>query len=269
MLEMGVMHIDKALFTDYRDKRKPQEPGVVRLLPTNLVKKLPVRILIDTLNLNKALVEYEEVNEKTGVSGKITVADLNARVTKIRNYNLSSRDSLQVNATGYIEHMLFTRLNVKESYADSLSGFVMAVQMDSTDLTVLNPVLKPLALAELKSGYLDSLRMFVVGDDEMAYGKINMNYHNLKVRISRPDEKKTIFRGIISFFANSLIKNKNDGKPGTVFFKRIRNRSAVNYLVKITLSGVSSSIGIKKSDRLARKNKPQTLQRNFKMAQPK
>ena len=268
VLEMGVVNIKDASFSDYRDKRKPQEPGVVRLLPANLIKKIPVRLLVDTLNLNSSHVEYEEVNEKTGVSGKITVSDLNGKVTQIRNYNLDDRDSLQVKATGYIENKLFTHLNVKESYTDPLGGFVMTVKMDSTDLTVLNPVLKPLALAELKSGYLDSMYMYVVGREEMAYGKMRMAYHDLKVRITERDEKKSVFRGIITFFANSLIKNRNTEKLGTVFFKRLRNRSAVNYLVKITLSGVSSSIGIKKSDRLARKNKQQTVHRNFKLVKP-
>ena len=95
-----------------------------------------------------------------------------------------------------------------------------------------------------------------------------MAYHDLKVRIIKNDEKKSVFRGIITFFANSLIKNNNTDKLGTVFFKRLRNRSAVNYLVKITLSGVSNSIGMKKSDRQARKNKQQSVHRNFKLVKP-
>ena len=268
VLEMGVVTINDASFSSYRDKRKPQEPGVIRLLPANLIKKIPVRLLVDTLNLKNAHVEYEEVNEKTGVPGKITVGNLNGTVTQIRNYNLSNDDSLHLKATGYIENKLHTHLNVKESYTDPLGGFVMTVKMDSTDLTVLNPVLKPLALAELKSGYLDSMYMYVVGREEMAYGKIKMAYHDLKVRIIKNDEKKSVFRGIITFFANSLIKNNNTDKLGTVFFKRLRNRSAVNYLVKITLSGVSNSIGMKKSDRQARKNKQQSVHRNFKLVKP-
>ncbi|WP_276501175.1 DUF748 domain-containing protein [Terrimonas pollutisoli] len=268
VFEMGVVTINEASFSSYRDKRKPQEPGVIRLLPANLIKKIPVRLLVDTLNLKNAHVEYEEVNEKTGVPGKITVGDLNGTVTQIRNYNLGNRDSLQLKATGYIENKLHTHLNVKESYTDPLGGFVMTVKMDSTDLTVLNPVLKPLALAELKSGYLDSMYMYVVGREEMAYGKIKMAYHDLKVRIIAKDEKKSVFRGVITFFANSMVKNKNTEKLGTVFFKRLRNRSAVNYLVKITLSGVSSSIGLKKNDRLARKNKQQTIHRSFKIVKP-
>ncbi|MFC0772247.1 hypothetical protein [Terrimonas alba] len=268
VLEMGVVTINDAAFSSYRDKRKPQEPGVIRLLPANLIKKIPMRLLVDTLNLKNARVEYEEVNEKTGVPGKITVGDLNGTVTQIRNYNLGDGDSLQLKASGYIEKKLHTHLNVKESYADPLGGFVMTVIMDSADLTVLNPVLKPLALAELKSGYLDSMYMYVVGREEMAYGKIKMAYRDLKVRIIKNDEKKSAFRGIITFFANSVIKNNNAEKLGTVFFKRLRNRSAVNYLVKITLSGVSSSIGLKKNDRLSRKNKQQTIHRNFKIVKP-
>jgi len=126
--------------------------------------------------------------------------------------------------------------------------------MGPADLTILNSILKPLASAELRSGQLDSMSMRVTGREAFATGEMKMVYRDFKINVINTNNKK---RGLISFFVNSLIKNKNTEKMGTVFFKRLRDRSAINYLVKITLSGVSSSIGIKKSDKLARKNKQQ------------
>ncbi len=269
VLDMGVITIDNGFLTNFRDKRLPRKPGIVRLLPANLVKSIPVRILVDTLKLKNTHIEYEELNEKNGAAGKINVEKLNGRITHFRNYNLSGKDSLHINATAYLENKLFTKLNFKESYTDSLGGFTMIVKMDSADLTMLNPILKPLTSVELKSGRLDSMIMRVVGREALAFGEMKMIYSDLKVRAIVNEEKKRSFmRGIITVFANSLVKNNNTKRTGTVFFERLRDRSAINYLVKITLSGVSSSIGIKKSDKLARKNKNHLINRQIPLANP-
>ena len=95
------------------------------------------------------------------------------------------------------------------------------------------------------------MSMRVVGREALAFGEMKMAYHDLKVNVVNTKKK----RGFLTFLVNTMIKNKNTDKKGTVFFERLRNRSAINYLVKITLSGVSSSIGIKKSDKLLRRYK--------------
>lgn len=254
VLKMGVVTITNGFMYDYRDKRQPREPGIIRSLPVNLLKKIPVHLQIDTVKLNNAYVEYEEVNEKTNAAGKIAVTKLNGRITHLRNYNLSATDSLHIRANAFLEGKLFTKLDLKESYTDPLGGFLMTVQMGPADLTILNPILKPLASAELRSGQLDSMTMRVTGREALAFGEMKMVYHDFKINVINANNKK---RGLISFFVNSLVKNKNTDRMGTVFFERLKDRSAINYLVKITLSGVSSSIGIKKSDKLARKNKQQ------------
>jgi len=253
VLEMGVISVSNVYMTDYRDQRKPREPGVVRSLPVNLLKKIPVHLLVDSVKLENAHIEYEEVNKKTNEAGKITVARLNGHVAHLRNYNLQAADSLHINATAFLENTLLTKLDMKESYTDSSGGFSMNVQMGPADLTILNPVLRPLASAELRSGLLDSMNMHVTGREAFAIGEMKMVYRDFKINVINTNTNKK--RGLLSFLANSFVKNKNTEKKGTVFFKRLRDRSAINYLVKITLSGVSSSIGIKKTDRLAKKNK--------------
>lgn len=253
VLEMGIVVVSNAQMTDYRDQRKPREPGVVRSLPVNLLKKIPVHLLVDSVKLENAHIEYEEVNKKTNETGKITVARLNGNVAHLRNYDLQAADSLHINATAFLENTLFTKLDMKESYTDTLGGFSLNVQMGPADLTILNPVLKPLASAELRSGLLDSMNMHVTGREAFAIGEMKMVYRDFKINVINTNTNKK--RGLLSFIANSFVKNKNTDKKGTVFFNRLRDRSAINYLVKITLSGVSSSIGIKKTDRLAKKNR--------------
>lgn len=264
VLDLGTMQINNGMMTVFRDMRKNREPGVVKLLPVNLLKKIPVHLQVDTLNINNAKVEYEEHNEKTNQAGKVTVADLNGQVINLRNHDLKKNDSLHTVATAFIQNKIPTWLYVKESYTDSLGGFVMTVQMGHADLTVLNPVLHPLVSAEVKSGKLDTLTMRVIGREAHSYGEIKMLYHDLKVAVLKNGEnKRSLLGGIKSFFANTFIKNKNTEKTATVFFKRLRDRSAMNYLVKITFNGIINTVIGKKNKKSYRMHKEEIKEKSL------
>lgn len=255
ILSAGTIEVKNGFLTDYRDKRIPREPGIVRPLLGSQLKQLPFKLEADSIRVINALVEYEEVNEKTNKGGRIRVEQLNGNITHVRNYNLQPGDSLYLTATALLAGTIPTALQVKEDYTDSLGGFHMHVDMGAGDLTILNPILSALASAELKSGILDTLVMEVVGREEMAYGQMKMLYRNLKVKLVQvdPGKRKAFKLAILNFFANTIIKNKNSRKSGTVYFRRLRDRSAINYLVKITLSGVLSNVGVRKAERISRR----------------
>lgn len=255
ILDLRSITVKNAWADDFRDKRVPREPGVVRPLPVNHLKQFPVRLSVDSLILNNAWVKYGEYNEKTAAAGWIHVTRLNGVVTDIRNYGATASDSLRIRASAYLEDSVFTALQVNGSYTDTSGGFIMDVQMGAADLRVMNNALGPLAGATLRSGYLDTLTMHVTGKDDMAYGEMTMVYHDLKVMLTgKPNkEKRSFFRGAVNSLVNTILRNKNTDRKGTVFFIRLRDRSPINYLVKITLSGVGSSVGLGKNKRQLRR----------------
>lgn len=265
ILDIGSVDITNGFLTDFRDKRTPRQPGYVTLLPSGIVKSIPVKLQIDTTRLVNTNIIYEEVNDKNNKTGKITVGRLNGLVTQLRNYNLTATDSLRIRASAYLADTIFTKLELRESYTDTLGGFLMTAQMSPADLTILNPILIPLVSAEIKSGYLDTMTMRVVGREYLAYGEMKMLYHDLKVKVIRNSQKreKSFITGTLNFFANAIVKDKNTDKTGAVFFIRLRDRSAINYLVKMALSGVTSNVGIKKSKRMIRKYRKEIKDRNL------
>jgi hypothetical protein len=95
----------------------------------------------------------------------------------------------------------------------------------------------------------------VIGREELAFGEVKMFYHGLKVKVERKNKTSKTFSGFATFLANMLIKNENKSRVSPVFFQRLRDRSAINYLVKIALNGMSSSVGLGKSKRMIRKHK--------------
>jgi len=157
-------------------------------------------------------------------------------------------------------------LKLKESYTDSLAGFLLSANMKPADVKVLNPVLIPLVSAKLESGFLDTLTMRVKGNEYVSIGEMRMYYHDLKVKLldKGVDGKQSFFKKLASFASNSfVIKKNNHSRTGDIYFERLRNKSTMNYLVKIVFSGIGSNIGLKKSKKQLRRYKKGQSKRNL------
>jgi hypothetical protein len=118
----------------------------------------------------------------------------------------------------------------------------------------------PLSSLKIIKGYVDTISMSAVGREYQAIGKMKMFYHDLKIRIliDGDENKRKFSNSLLNFFANSfVIRNKNTSRTGDVFFVRNRDRSAINYIIKITLSGIASSVGVNKTRKILRNYKKQ------------
>ena len=262
IFRVGRMQINDVDFNDFRDNRLPFRSGKIKPLMVNRVKSIPAKISLDTLVFNNANITYAELNPKTDQTGIILFNRTTLKAFPVRNFDFKETDSLRIHANGYLMDSIWVRLRLKESYTDTLSGFLLTLRMKPVDMRVLNPVLLPLASARLKSGFLDTLQMRVAGGEYLAFGEMNMRYHDLKIEILK--NGTTVRRGLLSLLANSfIIKNKNVNRKSSVFFIRNRERSPINYLIKILMSGVNSSIGAKSNKKIMRQYKKELNQRNL------
>ena len=252
-LKIGIVNIDNTVFSDFKDKKLPFKAGIIKPLPVNIIKKIPLRLSIDSVLLNNSFIEYTETADKSKGSGTIPITRMAITLTNIKNYGFTGTDSLRILAIGYLMDTAWLRLRVKESYTDTSAGFLMTLRMKPADLRILNPVLIPLSSVKLVSAYLDTLSMRAVGREYISLGEMRMLYHDLKIRILKNGDEmnKTLLSRLTNFIANSfIIKNKNTSRTGKVFFIRVRDRSALNYLIKIAMSGITSSIGAKSNRKI-------------------
>jgi hypothetical protein len=266
VVSIGVMKVDNVLFEDYRDNSLPFKSGIIKMLTVNKIKSIPFKISADSVLFTNSKVTYTEVNAKTKREGNITVDRMFLRAFPVRNYGLNDTDSLRLQANGYLLDSAWVRIRLRESYTDSLSGFLLTLRMKPTDMRVLNPALEPLAGLRFRTGFLDTMNMRVHGNDYMAYGDMQMLYHDLRVQIilTEDPKKKRLLTNLLNFLANTfVVKNKNTNRTGKVFFVRDRERSSINYLVKMVLSGVNSNIGVRKTRKLVRQYKKELRQRNL------
>jgi hypothetical protein len=260
IVRIGDLNITNPYFTSYRDKRPPFKAGIIKPLPSKLIQKIPFPVSIDTINITNGMIVYSELNDKNNETGVIPVTRMSGDIFPIRNFDLTEKDSLRIRLNGYLLDSSWIRLRTRESYLDSLSGFLITLRMRPRSLLYLNKVIEPLASVKIQSGELDTLVMRAIATDHLSLGEMRMFYHDLKVKFLRnsSEDKKRFLTGLMTFIANSfVIKNKNKKRVGIVYFPRIRDRSFINYYIKIAMSGMASSVGAKKNKRLLRKYKKQ------------
>jgi hypothetical protein len=262
----GNVAIDQPYFTSYRDKRPPFRSGIIKPLAAKLVQQIPFKVSVDTILIADGNAIYTELNDKTNEAGEVKITRINGDIFPIKNVDIKNTDSLRIRLNFYLLDSGWVRLRTRESYMDSLSGFLITLRMKPHSMLYLNKILAPLASIKLQSGYLDTLTMRAVGREHLSLGEMRMNYHDLKIQFLKDgkEEKKRFLQSLITFIANSfVIKNENKKRVGIVYFPRLRDRSFINYYIKIAMSGVASSVGAKKNKRLLRRYEKQLKTRQL------
>jgi hypothetical protein len=254
-VRVGSVEMHRPLLTVYKDRRIPYLKGIVKPLPTQMLRSIPLPIRIDSLRWRKGTILYEELNDVTDRSGTVPLTSTELLLTNIRNEGASETDSLGLTAETRLLDKADIRLGFKESYTDTLNAFLLNVKVGRFDLTELNGILEPMASARIRSGHLDTLRLKAIGREYLAWGKMQMYYSDLKVQFldKSDNERKTLLTRLSNFLANTALRQGNRKKTGTVYAERNRERSVFNYWIRIVLSGALTNAGIRGNDRQERR----------------
>jgi hypothetical protein len=266
IFKAGTISIAKPLITIYRDKRPPFRAGYIKPLPVDMMKKIPFLVDVKKVELGDGLLQYTELNDKTAAEGTVSIHHLNASVSNIKNFGLQQRDSLGLRLDGYLMDSGQISLRLKESYTDTLSSFLMTLRMKPTTLSFLNPILAPLSNIKIESGVIDSLQLRAIGREHLSLGEMNLYYHNLKIKFLKDgDETQTSFKSrLLTFVANTFFINKNNSnRKGIVYFERLRDRSFISYIIKMTFSGLASSVGAKSNKKYLRRYQKELKQQQL------
>jgi hypothetical protein len=231
-----------------------------------MITNISLPVSVQKVNLINGTLSYTERNAKTRAEGALYLKRLNGGLANIKNRNLSSTDSLSLTLNAYLMDSALINLRVKESYTDSLSGFLMTLRMQPTTLSFLNPVLAPLSNIKFTSGTIDSFHVRAIGQTDLSLGEMRMYYHDLAIKLVKDGEedKSTFFGNVATFLINKLVINKNNnGRTGIVYFERGRDRSFFSYLVKMTFSGMATSIGAKKNSKYMKQYRRELKERQL------
>ncbi|MBD0350607.1 MAG: hypothetical protein ICV65_05585 [Flavisolibacter sp.] len=257
-LLLNTMQVSNPVLTVYRDKLPPFRSGIIKPLPVDMIRRISYPVSVQRVNITDGMLSYTERNAKTRAEGTLHLTHITGRLRNIKNRDIKDDDSLSLHLDGYLMDSALVNLHVKESYTDSLNGFLMTVRMKPTTLTFINPVLMPMSNVKIVSGTIDSFHLRAIGREHVAIGAMNMYYHNLRIKLIKDGdaEKTTFMTNVLSSLINTfLIRKNNNGRNGVVYFERLRDRSFFNYVVKITFSGMVTSIGVVKSRKYLKRYK--------------
>jgi len=255
-VRIGSVRMQSPSLEVYKDRRIPYRPGEVKPLPTALLARIPIPLAIDSLRWREGTILYEELNDVTGRPGVVTLDRTEALIVNARNIDIEDGDSLLFIGKTRLQDRADIRLGFKESYTDTLNGFLLSVRVGPFELTELNEIIEPMASARFRSGRLDTLHMQAVGRNDIAWGKMQMYYEDLRLQfLNREDnERKTLATRLSNLLANTALRQGNRRKTGTVYAERNLGRSVFNYWIRIVLSGALTNAGIRGNDREERKS---------------
>ena len=176
--------------------------------------------------------------------------------------NFNRADSLSINIAGSLLNQAPFNVSIHQSYKDSLFGFRLNLRAEPVSLSILNPLLAPLSNVKFVTGYLDNFQMNVIGNEDLAYGKMKFYYHDMHIKLLKKGgtEKTKLLKSTESNLVNFFyVRNNNRSRTGLVYFERLKDFSFFNYITKIIFSGIGTSIGAHDNGKYERLNRKKDL----------
>ncbi|TDS18522.1 uncharacterized protein DUF748 [Maribacter caenipelagi] len=214
----------------YRDKSR-LEDFTNKPLYGKLLQKLPFKVAIDSVFIEKGAIVYEENIPNNVKAGALSFENLDAEITNLSNKtNVEEPVQIQLNAdlmgTGKFH------LNWQFDVYDPRSTFLISGGLSNFNTSSLNDFLVP-NLRTQTTGTIDQLYFTISGDEYVATGDIKMRYEDFKFQVLNKERNgvKKVLSFIGNLFINDGSKTDDDGyRYGDIETERVQNKSFFNYL---------------------------------------
>ena len=158
--------------------------------PNLALQRLNWDILADTVVIKSTNIAYTEYNPKTDSKGKVYFKDLNGRIFHVTNDSTFLKKNHTADA--YLQTYIMGKGKIDVHIAFNLVDKKGAFSYDGTlgpmNLTVLNPLTKPLAMLTTKSGEVQGMEFNIKGNVDGAKGKLILRYTDLNIAILKKDD---------------------------------------------------------------------------------
>ena len=233
------LSLDHFFIQPERDMRRPVDSTFKPLL-TGMIQKIPIHLVLDTVFLQDAAVVHNVIAAKSGEEGKIFFTGINGWISNVKTFRFKDDDTLRIRVYSKLMGKGNLYMRFRESYRDSLQGFLLTARMGKFWMPDLNPVLVPLTMIKITKGQIDTLWLQAHANDLMAFGSMQINYRKLHVEKLDKQQKK---QGFITWLANIIVRTSNH-KAGTIYVERLQDKAIFNYWGKIALSGLLTNIRV-------------------------
>lgn len=256
----------------FRDKRLPFR-NPYKPLPIEALYNLPIGLMIDSVIVNKSYVEYEEFADDADSAGHIFFDDIYATIKNINNTEADRKGNITMIAAssfmGQGELKVNTVLPLNPAKQCKVKG-----SLQNMDFAKLNQMIEPQIKIRAEAGRLNKMDFEFTYDDDQSNGKLEMEYHGLKLVTFREEEQvekinrrknrrkkngdseesdERVMKAPLKTFVLNVIIRKNmddniaeDKRTGEIGFVRDKRRSIFNYWAKSMFSGIKSAYNLDK-----------------------
>lgn len=215
--------------------------------PHQLLQKLSIPVMIDSLKASRVDLAYMEVNAKSLQAGTIQFSQVGGLFRNITNIDSMIARNRHLTADLDGVFMKKGKLQARFDFLlnDKNGSFAVSGRLNDMDGRELTPITRPLALVEIKSGYVQEVTFNMQGNEKGASGTVKLLYNNLKIRILKKDEESRELKrkGLLSLFANAIAINNSNPRDGKLHiahprYARDPRKSFFNLVWKTLFTGV-------------------------------
>lgn len=235
---------------------KDPEADRTKSFPNVALNNFTTDIKVDTIQVKRYNIAYNEFNKKSNQTGTITFNNTTGTILNVTN----NKEALAKNnmSTAYVktDFMNRGRLNVVFNFnlTDKDAAFSYKGNLGPMDLGNINSATMPWAMVKITSGTLKDFSFDVKGSSKISRGHLLLLYNDLKVKLLKPDSTYGLKGKIIeTFYANLFIlKHDNPDKPGGIprsfnlTFVRPANFPFFKTIWQTLFSGIKPSAGLDK-----------------------
>jgi hypothetical protein len=256
-ISLNELHIN--IFRDKRIRNKNKK----KLLIQDLLHKYPYLLTVDSLLVQDGSIEYKEHAEKANSPGKINFTKLKAALYNITNDTTVNKinDTLIVSAHALLMNKSKINVHLQFPLHSNNDKFLCNGNLDAMQAKYLNPMLEKNAFVYATSGTINSMRFNFTADINRSSGRMILLYDSLDIAIKNKgtDDTAAVKERLFSFLAKKFFIEKSNPSPhkpvreGIIAFERDSGRFIFNYCWKSILSGIKSSVGVKKNKQIGKR----------------
>lgn len=234
----------------YTDKTLDPAPATIKPMPQDMLRKLPIDILVGKMKLRNWFIEYREQHPDGREPGEIHFTDFDADIKNICNQRLKDTigtATVLVNAKLMGKSRMEIQMHVPY-YNNPYDSFYFEGELDEMDMKEINPILENLAFLSITNGQAEGLYFKGYADELAAVGSMSFYYSDLKVNLlNKPKDPKNKMRNALGNFVLNffVIKNKKSQalpQTGVIYQERDHSKSVFHYGAKAIISGIIDSI---------------------------
>ncbi len=248
----SAIDINKLDFSLSTDKRLPKNMNRKPLIG-ELIKKVSIPFAVDSVNISKSRIFYNEIVSADKEPLKVLFTDVDLDIINVSNSPEMIKLNPDLKISGSTKFLDAGKLDlsVKVPLAEKEDKMIVSGHLAPMPIEPINRMLEGPLSVRFVTGKINSIDMDFIADTAHSKGKILFDYNDLVIQIFK--DKETANKGVkekhkwfINAIANGIIKtnnNKNSDKfvTGIIDYDRPKDIAIPGYLFRSIKSGLIST----------------------------